>query len=216
MSTPGESPAKRRYDGSGRRRDATERQERIIDAAHTRFLRDGYGATSIEQIARDAGTSTQTVYAAFTNKAGILRRVVDVAVAGDHEEIALIDRPDPQAIFTAPDSAARLELAIDVAVSVHSRSAHLIALTQSLAGGDPAVRQLADDLDQQVRTDAERFLGTAADDLRADQPMSHLVDVTLLITGPLSWHRLVNERGWTADEWRTWALESMQHLVMAR
>ena len=106
MSTPGESSTKRRYDGSGRRRDATERQERIIDAAHTRFLRDGYGATSIEQIARDAGTSTQTVYAAFTNKAGILRRVVDVAVAGDHEEIALIDRPDPQAIFTAPDSAA--------------------------------------------------------------------------------------------------------------
>jgi len=61
VSTKKIAPAKRRYDGSGRQRDATERQERIIDAAHVRFLSDGYGATSIEQIARDAGTSTQTV-----------------------------------------------------------------------------------------------------------------------------------------------------------
>ncbi len=206
---------KRRYDGSGRQRDATERQARIIDAAHARFVRDGYGATSIDQIARDAGTSAQTVYAAFGNKAGILRRVVDVAIAGDHDEVALIDRPEQQAVFTAPDVAARLQLAVDAAVTTHARSAHLIALTQSLAGGDPAVRELADDLERQVRTDTERFLGAAAGHLRDDLPMSRLVDITLLISGPSSWHHLVNEAGWTPDEWRTWALEAMQHLVVA-
>ncbi len=214
MSTGNSERAKRNYDGSGRQRDATERQERIIDAAHIRFVRDGYGATSIEQIARDAGTSTQTVYAAFTNKAGILRRVVDVAIAGDHKDVAIIERPAPQAIFTEPDVAARLHLAVEVAVMIHSRSAHLIALTQSLAGSDPAVRELADDLERQVRTDTELFLGAAADRLRDDVPMSRLVDIALLITGPMSWHRLVNECGWTADEWRTWALDAMQHLVM--
>ena len=212
MKTPAQT--KRRYDGSGRQRDATERQARIIDAAHARFVRDGYGATSIDQIARDAGTSAQTVYAAFGNKVGILRRVVDVAIAGDHDEVALIDRPEQQAVFIAPDIAARLELAVDVAVRTHARSAHLIALTQSLAGGDPAARELADDLERQVRTDTERFLGAAAGHLR-DLPMSRLVDITLLITGPSSWHRLVNESGWTPDEWRTWVLEAMQHLVVA-
>jgi hypothetical protein len=129
-------------------------------------------------------------------------------------DIALIDRPEQQAVFTAPDVAARLELAIEAAVSTHARSAHLIALTQSLAGGDPAVRQLADDLERQVRTDAERFLSAAAGHLRGDLPMGHLVDMTLVIAGPSSWHRLVNERGWTTDEWRTWALEAMQHLVV--
>ena len=111
MSTTNSAPAKRRYDRSGRQRDAAERQQRIIEAAHIRFVRDGYGATSIEQIARDAGTSTQTVYAAFTNKAGILRRVVDVAIAGDHEDVAIIERPLPQAILTTPDAPTRLQLA---------------------------------------------------------------------------------------------------------
>jgi AcrR family transcriptional regulator len=215
MSIEDPARAKRRYDGSGRRRDATERQARIIDAAHTRFLRDGYGATSIEQIARDAGTSAQTIYTAFGNKAGILRRVVDVAIAGDHDDVPLIDRPEQRAVFTAPDVEARLPLAIESAISTHARSAHLIALTQSLAGGDPAVRELADDLERQVRIDTERFLGAADGQLR-DLPMSRLVDITLLISGPSSWHHLVNERGWTADEWRTWALDAMQHLVLAR
>jgi AcrR family transcriptional regulator len=210
------APAKRRYDRSGRQRDATERQERIIDAAHARFLNDGYGATSIEQIARDAGTSTQTVYAAFTNKAGILRRVVDVAIAGDHADVAVIDRSQPQSVFSEPDVAMRLGVAIEVAIAIHSRSAHLIAMTQSLAGSDAAVRELADDLEQQVRIDAERFLRAAEELLRDDLPMSQLVDITLVITGPMSWHRLVNERGWTVDEWRTWALDAMQHLVIAR
>ena len=216
MSTTNSAPAKRRYDRSGRQRDAAERQQRIIDAAHIRFARDGYGATSIEQIARDAGTSTQTVYAAFTNKAGILRRVVDVAIAGDHEDVAIIERPLPQAILTTPDAPTRLQLAVEVAVAIHSRSAHLIAMAHSLAGSDPAVRELADDLERQVRTDTELFLGGATGQLRDDVPMSRLVDISLLITGPMSWHQLVNECGWTVDEWRSWALDAMQHLVLKR
>jgi len=215
MSMTNSERTKRRYDGTGRQRDATERQERIIDAAHARFVRDGYGATSIDQIARDAGTSTQTVYAAFGNKAGILRRVLDVAIAGDHADIPIIDRPEPQALLTAPDLETRLRLAVEVSVMIHSRSAHLIALTESLAGSDPAVKELADDIERQIRTDTELFLRAGSGYVRDDMPMSRLVDVALLITGPMSWHRLVNECGWTEDEWRTWALDAMQHLVVA-
>ena len=215
MSTENVAAHKRRYDGSGRKRDATERQARIIDAAHQRFVRDGYGPTSIEQIATDAGTSAQTVYAAFGNKAGILRRVVDVAIAGDHEDIALIEREQPQAVFRAPDVEARLRAAVEVAVSTHSRSAHLIAMTHSLAGSDPAARDLANDLEGQVRIDTERFLATAGDRLRDDLPMPKLVDIALLLVGPLSFHRLVNEAGWSIDEWRNWAFEAIQRLVLA-
>ena len=47
-------------------------------------------------------------------------------------------------------------------------------------------------------------------------PTDAVVYFTLIISGPLSWHRLVNEAGWTHDEWRTWAVDAMQHLVMAR
>ena len=159
MSTRITAPAKRRYDGSGRQRTRPSVRSGSSTRLTSGSCRDGYAATSIEQIARDAGTSPQTVYAVFTNKAGILRRVVDVAIAGDHEDLAIIERPEPQAIFTEPNVAERLRLAVEVAVMIHSRSAHLIALTQSLAGSDPAVAELAADLERQVRTDTELFLG---------------------------------------------------------
>jgi hypothetical protein len=70
----------------------------------------------------------------------------------------------------------------------------------------------ADDLERQVRSDTERFLGAATGHLPDDLSMSRLVDITLLITGPSSRHHLVNEGGWIRDEWRTWALKAMQHL----
>jgi AcrR family transcriptional regulator len=202
------------YDGTGRQRDATERRRRVIDAAAVRFVRDGYGATSIDEIAKDAGTSAQTVYAAFGNKAGILRRVLDVAIAGDHDDVALSDRPEFQSVFEAADLDTRVELAVDGAVATHTRSAHLIALVQSLSGSDPAVKELSDDLDGQVRIDTERFLALAGDRLRDDYPMARLVDIALMAVGPLPFHHLVNERGWTTHEWRAWAIESIRRLVL--
>jgi AcrR family transcriptional regulator len=52
------------------RADAAKR-ERILDAAHRVFLESGYGAASMEAIARTAGVAKQTVYAHFGTKAGL-------------------------------------------------------------------------------------------------------------------------------------------------
>ena len=59
-----------------------------------------------------------------------------------------------------------------------------------------------------------RFLGAAGDQLRRDLPAAKLVDITLLIAGWLSVHRLVNVAGWSTDEWRDWVFEAMQRLVL--
>ena len=49
-----------------RRVDAT--RARILDAAITRFLDDGYAATTVEAIAQDAGVAVQTIYNVFGSK----------------------------------------------------------------------------------------------------------------------------------------------------
>jgi AcrR family transcriptional regulator len=53
----------------------------IIDAATELFLADGYGATSIEAVARRARISKRTFYARFPDKAALFRAVVDSVVA---------------------------------------------------------------------------------------------------------------------------------------
>ena len=53
----------------------------MLDAATTLFLRDGYGATSLEAVAAAAGVSKRTLYARFAGKADLLRVVVARLVA---------------------------------------------------------------------------------------------------------------------------------------
>ena len=53
----------------------------LLNAAETRFLAQGYGTTSVEQIAADVGATKRTIYAKFGDKAGLFsamaKRIVE-------------------------------------------------------------------------------------------------------------------------------------------
>jgi len=68
-------------------------RRRIVDAAAELFVAEGYGTTTLEQIAKRAGVAVQTVYFHFGNKRTLLREAVDVAAVGDDEQVALLERP---------------------------------------------------------------------------------------------------------------------------
>jgi AcrR family transcriptional regulator len=69
----------------GRPRRGTEaaRSDCLIAAATRVFLRDGYGAASIDKVAREAGISTRTIYGRFRNKADLLVSVITRLVERD-------------------------------------------------------------------------------------------------------------------------------------
>src|SRR5262245_36196838 len=93
---------KRGYDARRRRERAeTERRatrRRVLDAAARLFVAKGYTATTIADIAREAGVAVQSVYKAGQSKAELLQAVVDLAVAGDDEDIMIADRAEFAAI----------------------------------------------------------------------------------------------------------------------
>ena len=53
----------------------------MLEAATALFLREGYGATSLEAVAAAAGVSKRTLYARFAGKAALLQAVVARLVA---------------------------------------------------------------------------------------------------------------------------------------
>jgi TetR/AcrR family transcriptional repressor of mexJK operon len=55
---------------------AAQLSEQILAAAETLFLEQGYGATTIEQVAGQIGATKRTVYVRFTDKAGLFHAVV--------------------------------------------------------------------------------------------------------------------------------------------
>jgi TetR/AcrR family transcriptional regulator, mexJK operon transcriptional repressor len=73
--------------GGGQARTARKRQA-ILDAAATLFLRDGYLATSMDNIAAAASVSKQTVYKQFTDKQSLFREIVTGTVAAVGDPVA--------------------------------------------------------------------------------------------------------------------------------
>jgi AcrR family transcriptional regulator len=106
----------------GRPRRGTEaaRTDLLITAAPRVFLRDGYGSTSIDKVAAEAGVSTRTIYERFKNKGDLLGAVISRLVERDMETVLAteeLDRLEPREALTAigqlitgracnPDSAA--------------------------------------------------------------------------------------------------------------
>jgi len=76
--------------------DAELLGEKIIDAATSLFLSDGYGTTSIEAIARAAKISKRTFYARFPDKAALLGAVI-------HRIIEQLRPADAMPLFEGDD-----------------------------------------------------------------------------------------------------------------
>ena len=64
----------------------------IIAAAAQRFLAHGYAGTTMRAVALDAGVALPTVELAFRTKARWPKAVIDVAIAGDDDQVAMLDR----------------------------------------------------------------------------------------------------------------------------
>ena len=72
---PEEVPSPRRG-GRPSKEEAGKLEDKILDAAAALFFGEGYGAASIEQIAKNAQISKRTFYARFENKAALFSAVV--------------------------------------------------------------------------------------------------------------------------------------------
>ena len=77
------------------------RRQRILEAALTCFLEQGYLATSIADIRRLSGASTGSVYHFFANKGALARALLEQAVAGWSAASVAADAADAETAVKA-------------------------------------------------------------------------------------------------------------------
>ena len=123
----------RAYDATRRQEQAQENRARVLDAARGRFLADGYTATTIPGVARDAGVSIQTVYKAFGNMGGLLKAVFDVAVTGDDRPIPVAGRDQIKCIQAEPDPQKKLRMYSEYFVQGAQRAVAVELLARDLS-----------------------------------------------------------------------------------
>jgi len=191
---------RRSYRSTIRRGDAPQA---ILTAAATLFRTKGYLATSIDDIAAEAGVARPTVFAAVGPKPTLLKLVVDHATTGDDAPIPVAERAWSREARDAEDPATALRLHARNSRRICERVADLLRAVEAAAGVDPDAAALWAALQQQRRTSMRTFVQSLArkTELREDV---RTITETMWAMIPALYLRLVRDAGWPPDRFETW------------
>ena len=195
-----EEAVKRAYRSDRRREQASETRRRIIRAAHDLFVRQGYGRTTIAEVARSAGVAAETIYAAYRNKPTLLRQVWYATFRGDEEDIRLLDRPEIRAVLAEPDLVARIRAHAVVITPVLGRITPLFRALQGAATSEPAAAAMLAEYDERRLDAAGHYARAAAATGQLAVSEEECRDVLAATMDGALWHRLVREQGWSDDQ----------------
>jgi AcrR family transcriptional regulator len=202
---------KRVYDSPLRSAQAARTRQQIIEAARRVFVRDGYGGTSMAALAREAGVSRETLYKAFRAKPDLLKAVYDVAVVGDHESVAVADRPEYVRMLAEPDPDAAARAFGMLSAELVERIGPVLRVLAD-AAHEPELQDLLG------ATRAERLEGTRNLLVRlsgapAGPALDRAVDVVWTLISPEVSLLLTGQRGWTREQYGQWLGEAVAQEV---
>ena len=143
----------------------------VCDAALRLFSTQGYLATSIEDIAREAGVARPTVFTAVGPKPVILKTVFDRAIAGDDEAVPVAERSWWQEAIEEPDPARSIALHARNMVRITGRTGRLARAVEAAAQVDDDARRVFETWQQQRREGMSMFVRSLATkaELRVDE-----------------------------------------------
>ena len=181
------------------------------EAALRLFREQGYAATPMQAIADEAGVAVQTLYFTFGTKRALLSEILDIAIAGDEEPVATLDRPHIQALLDDPDPVAQLRGQARVTRTVYERLAPALEVVRGAATADPDLAALWERSIQQRATVMERFIAALAAKtaLRGGMDQATAVDIALALQSPELIMFLTGKRGWSPDKYEQWLADAL-------
>jgi AcrR family transcriptional regulator len=209
-------PVKRPYHSTRRDEQARATRRAIVGAAARLFEARGYGATTIDAIAEDAGVSRKTVFTSVGGKSRALKLAIDWAIVGDDEPVGLLDRPHIQASMAEPDARRILQVFAQDSRQISSRIAPLVAVAVAAAGTDQEIMALVEEGRSQRLVGMRRLAQVLADRgaLRPDLSVLEAADVLWLFNDPAVYYRLVLEQRWDPDRYENWLADTLIRLLL--
>lgn len=194
------------YDSSGRRRRAQLARAAVLDAAQSRFLSDGYAATTVAAIAGDAGVSVETIYKSFTNKAGLVSAIWERGLAG-RGPLPAPQRSD-QMQSTETDPRRIIQNWGQLTAEVAPRVAPILLLIRS-AATDPDMARLLAATDRQRLRRMRHNASALAGHLRPGLTGADAADVLWTYSSPDLYDLLINRRRWSIRHYSQFITDAM-------
>jgi AcrR family transcriptional regulator len=205
-----EQAERRRYDSLRRQAQAHQTRAEIADAARRLFVSQGWAATTVRDVAREAGVSVPTVYATYHNKTGLVWALADAAdLSADLPQMLdeLEASPDPERQLAAMAAYDR---------RLFERAGDLIMLVRE-AGRTEA--ELAD-LYRQARRQADQtrlqvFTSWPHGTLRSGLDVPTAVDVYAALCNIDVYTTLTTERAWPPERVELWWGEALARELLS-
>ena len=196
------APAGRSYDASRRRQKAEASRRAVLTQAWELFRGQGFGATTIGQIARAAAVSKEFIYKNFGGKPGLVREIYAESLLGagrvpaeERSDLAQSTTSDPRALM-------RQFGRFVTEVSPLSSPVYLL-IRDAAASGDADMTALRREVDdaryRRMLHNARQVLSRGL--LRANLTETHVADVFFTATTAELYETLVLTLGWTPQRY---------------
>lgn len=197
---------------SKRTERARHTRRRIVEAAHSLFVEQGYGVTVMPEIASRAGVAVQTIYFTFGTKRALLKEVVDVAIAGDSEPVATMDRPWFRDALAATTAEAMLRAHVRGTCQVLGRVAPILQVLDAASAADPEIAELwSFDADPRhtVQIAAAQAL-ICKPGARPGLTAELVADILFGLLSPELYQLFVRDRAWTSEAYEQWVHDTLR------
>lgn len=148
----------RAYHSPVREEQARRTRAAVVAAARRLFLDQGYSGTSLAAVASAAGVARPTVFAVFGSKQALLREILDNALAGDDEPVAVSERPWFRPVWEANTPEEALEAYAEVCTLLGHRAADIVETVRQATDASADAKAAWDRLQSNRRAGAEMVL----------------------------------------------------------
>jgi len=200
-------------------RDEQARQTRssVLAAARRLFTEQGYAATTVAQIATEAGVAVDTVYAAVGAKSVIFRLLLETALSGTDEAVPAEERDYVRRMMAQTGAREKLETYAAAVRAIGERLGPLHLVLRDAAAQAPELARIRDDINSRraknMRSLARDLIATG--DLRPDLEVDEIADVVWSMNSAEFYYLLVRDRGWAPAKFQGWLAETWCRLFLA-
>jgi len=202
----------RKYQSSIRQQQAQATRNAIAAAARKLIFSRGYEATKIESIAREAGVATQTVYAVFGSKQGILAELLDQDSFGaDYQELI-------RQVQETIDPEEKLRFPARIARRIHDAQSSSFDRFRGAGVVAPDLAALETERECN-RYEAQKKIITFlkhAGRLRKGLSETQARDILWTLTSREVYRMLVCERGWSSQAYENWLAEMLAAALLEK
>jgi AcrR family transcriptional regulator len=191
---------------SYRQEQAAATRVRIAQAARRLFATRGYGATSIEAIATEAGVAVRTVYSAFGTKREILSLICELWLEDARARERALE------VLAEPDPARRLRGAAAWLRGLYAAGFDVVLIFEAATDESPETRALLRSKLAGRNQVMDEIIASLRDHLRV--PLADAQAVYRALAAPGVYRELVEESGWSPARFETWVADALaRHLL---